>query len=167
MPASIRFWKYVEKSDGCWTWTGWLKPNGYGGFDNGYAHRFSWTLHFGPIPRGLDVCHRCDVRNCVRPDHLFLGTRAVNLADMRRKGRAAPSPFRTPEIAAASFEKRRKVRGSEVASAKLTEAKVLEIKRLLAVGKLSQEFIGTAYGVGQSCISRINRGDGWRHVAIG
>jgi len=93
-PAEERFWRQVQKDvDGCWLWTG--RPvQGYGRFRPSSrgtkigAHRYSWELHVGPIPDGLDVCHRCDVPLCIRPDHLFLGTHADNMADMVAKGRS-------------------------------------------------------------------------------
>jgi hypothetical protein len=93
-----RFWKFVEKSDGCWLWTGQRTPEGYGrfvvgrtpkqkGFNKG-AHRFSWEMEYGgPIPVGIYVCHGCDQPSCVRPSHLFLGTATENMRDMARKGR--------------------------------------------------------------------------------
>ena len=89
---SIRFWKHVDKSVDCWIWTAARYPNGYGVFGLSRsalmsAHRFSWTLAHGPIPPGMCVRHRCDVRTCVRPEHLVLGTQQENLADMSAKGR--------------------------------------------------------------------------------
>jgi hypothetical protein len=91
--AADRFWDRVEKSDGCWIWRAGTKNSGYGVFapthgDVHMAHRYSWFLHFGPVPDGMLVCHTCDTKLCVRPDHLFLGTPQANMEDMRQKGRA-------------------------------------------------------------------------------
>jgi hypothetical protein len=102
-PLSVRFWARVDKNGPipdhhptigpCWLWTGGLAPNGYGRLEPGdgetrYAHRISYKMHVGPIAAGMDCCHRCDVRACVRPDHLFEGTRRDNVQDMVAKGRA-------------------------------------------------------------------------------
>jgi hypothetical protein len=87
----------VAKTEDCWLWTGqtYETKRPYGRFhfrDKRYlAHRISWVLHFGEIPPGLLVCHRCDNPKCVRPDHLFLGTYADNKWDSVRKGRARKS----------------------------------------------------------------------------
>lgn len=94
IPPAERFWKYVDKTATCWLWTASVYPAGYGSFSHAPgkhmgAHRYSWELHFGPIPDGLFVCHTCDVKTCVRPDHLWLGTSAENTADKVAKGRQA------------------------------------------------------------------------------
>lgn len=86
-----RFWSRVQKTDGCWDWTAALSHYGYGEFylgETSYrAHRVSWILLCGEIPPGLCVCHHCDNRKCVRPDHLFLGTHNDNMQDMKQKDR--------------------------------------------------------------------------------
>src|SRR5207302_5572975 len=83
-----RFWAKVEKGPDCWPWKACLR-NGYGMINapEKYAHRFSYELNNGPIPKGKYVLHRCDNRACVRPEHLILGTQKENLIDMMRKGR--------------------------------------------------------------------------------
>jgi len=79
----------------CWLWEGAKTPLGYGHMSirkNGkrvdaYSHRVSWETFCGPVPDGLEVCHRCDTPSCMRPDHLFLGTHRDNMRDSVQKGR--------------------------------------------------------------------------------
>ena len=80
-----------EPNSGCWLWTRSLSNWGYGHLgskrrDRG-AHRLSYLTFIGPIPPGMHVLHRCDIRSCINPDHLFLGTRRDNLRDAVAKGR--------------------------------------------------------------------------------
>lgn len=93
--VSERFWAKVQKSDGCWIWTGGTQRGGYGHFNkrsddpvtSWRAHRVAYELSVGPIPDGMNLCHTCDNRKCVRPDHMFLGMQKDNIADMYSKGR--------------------------------------------------------------------------------
>src|SRR3990167_2228513 len=90
-----RFWAKVDRTEGekaCWPWLAYCKPNGYGSWgQNGYAHRAAWQFTFGPVPRGLQVCHHCDNPCCCNPAHLFLGTPRMNMQDMIVKGRKRPA----------------------------------------------------------------------------
>lgn len=80
-----------DPNGGCWLWSGALSTSGYGVVGRlkpeMTAHRFSYHVHVGGISEGMHVLHRCDVRACCNPDHLFLGTHADNMRDMREKGR--------------------------------------------------------------------------------
>ncbi len=82
----------VDPLSGCHIWQASTKPNGYGQLTfrmrRLMAHRAAWMARYGPIGKGLEVCHRCDERRCCNPDHLYLGSHAENMADMRTKHRA-------------------------------------------------------------------------------
>lgn len=134
-----RFWAKVRKGNGCWEWSGGRDRRNYGHLEvnrrNILAHRFSWTLHFGPIPKGMLVCHSCDNPGCVRPDHLFLGTKKDNAQDAKRKGR--------------------KPKGENHPSAKLTNEQVEEIRR----SPLSSNKLGRIYKVSSGWIRSIKRGE--------
>lgn len=90
LPPEERFWASVDKTETCWLWRGKLTA-GYGSMmvdGKAYrAHRWAYERFVGPIPEGLFACHKCDVRNCVNPDHIFIGTNADNVRDMVAKGR--------------------------------------------------------------------------------
>lgn len=90
-----RFWGKVElgASGQCWVWTASVTGKGYGKISIAWkmlqAHRVAFEWFHGPVPSGLYVCHRCDHRRCVNPEHLFVGTHRDNVDDMLRKGRAS------------------------------------------------------------------------------
>ena len=98
MSMEDRFFQKVRKTDSCWLWTGALNSRGYGAFGvNGKsvsAHRYSYETYVGPIPEGMVVCHSCDIRNCVNPQHLWVGSTADNNKDMFQKERNGSSTRR-------------------------------------------------------------------------
>jgi hypothetical protein len=140
-----------EPFSGCWLWTGEMQAKGYARIAfNGkpaLAHRVSWFLHNGQIPDGLDVCHRCDVRSCVNPAHLFIGTRRDNMQDALRKGR-----MKFPLT-----------HGEHNTSAKLTEGKVIAL-RLLAKSGLQYKVLGEIFGITPEAASYAAKGITWPHV---
>lgn len=138
--------------NGCALYQGRPNHAGYGRVGkNGrhLAHRLSWRLYRGEIPRGTCVLHKCDQRACINPQHLFLGTRTDNHSDMVAKGRARfPNPRFVP-------------RGEKHYCAKLTEKDVVEIRRLAATRRHTQREIAERFGVIQQTISLIVRGQRW------
>jgi hypothetical protein len=136
-----RFWEKVLKGDGCWEWQGGRANRGYGVFGIANrlhgAHRVAWALTNGPVPPGRWVLHRCDNPPCVRPDHLFLGDRAVNVQDMHAKHRW------------------------HLANGKLTREQAQEIRRMATETAMTQREIAQLCGVSQSAVSRIKTGDAW------
>lgn len=148
-----RFWEQTipEPNTGCWLWMGNVKPTGYGNTKRDgktiSAHRMAWFIARGPLPpRTVDVCHRCDVRCCVNPAHLFLGTRADNLHDMWRKGRG------------------HKVRGEKHGRHRLQPEQVLAIRAECARG-VSQYALAERFGVTPMTISNIHCRASWRHLS--
>lgn len=156
-PIKLRFMDKVKKTNSCWIWTSVTEPRGYGVFHvkrKAYrAHRFAYQLFVGEIPSALIVCHTCDVRNCVNPDHLFLGTHKDNTQDMIKKGR----------------EFRR--RGENINFSKLTESDVIEIRRLYKRGGpwhssgSDSNDLAKKFGVSANAILLIVNKKTWAHVS--
>lgn len=149
------FWARVDRRgpDECWMWHGATISAGYGSFrwtrQHHTAHRFAYELANGPIAEGLLVCHRCDVPGCCNPSHLFAGTYQDNSTDMVRKGRYGP--------------RRNWLQGSQIKTAKLTEAQVVDIKSALQ-DNVTQTQLARQYGVSVTVIHNIAHGKIWRHV---
>lgn len=151
------FWSKVDKSGDCWIWTGSCAKNGYGTYGyqrvNWSAHRLAWTLVNGPIPDGMDLCHTCDIkypagdisyRRCVRPDHMFIGTRLANVQDM--------------------IEKDRHARGERLPQSRLTDSQVIAIRTAYMDGEATVGELRRKYGVTHATILHIVRAESWRHL---
>ena len=164
-----RFWEKVRRTDGCWCWTGALNTDGYGNFTTEHrtsirAHRFAWQLTNGPIPAGLHVLHNCDHPSCVRPDHLFLGTRHDNMRDMASKGRqwSQRDPERFASLMKANPNRPRL--GEQNKSARLTAQDVIWIRERYSLGGTSICALARARGVSEGCIRLVVRRKTWTHV---
>lgn len=145
----LYFERNVIRKRGCWDWKGAKTSNGYVRMD--YArkeprisvHKYSWMIHNGDVPEGMLVLHRCDNRRCSNPDHLFLGTQADNMSDMKSKCRSAS--------------------GERNVNAKFDKKKIKEIRKLLEMGvRVSR--ISKDFNVHITSIYRIKHGKTWKHV---
>lgn len=149
-----RFFSKIDKTAKCWLWTSCIDPKGYGQFTvanhTRRAHRISWELHYGAIPPSYCILHACDVRHCVNPAHLFLGTPRDNMQDCKAKGRLA-----TGDRHGFKLHPERLARGESNGAAKLTMRKVQEIRRLYAIGSYTKKKLGERFGVCGTTISHI------------
>lgn len=160
-----RFWTKVDRRfavGACWLWDGSTGSSGYGQVQhNGRvqaAHRVSYELFVGPIPKGMFILHQCDVKKCVRPDHLRIGTREENAREAVDRGRMA-----TGDRSSARLHPERVPRGERQHKAKLTADAVRIIRAEYAVG-ITQRELAKRYGISSSVISEIITGKAWAHV---
>lgn len=140
----IDFERNFTKRDGCWEWRGTTWATGYGRFvyqgRDLKAHRLAWEIYVGAPPSDLCLLHTCDNRECVNPQHLFLGTRADNNADKVRKSR--------------------QTKGRDVHTAKVSPSEVLDIRASRAPTKN----IAAEYGLSKDHVNKIKRKEVWAHV---
>jgi hypothetical protein len=138
---------FEPSREGCWLWKATVGSHGYGQLSFAStamtAHRVAWQLYRGDIPQGLFVLHKCDVRLCVNPDHLFLGTHADNMSDCQSKQRNA--------------------HGDRHGNAKLTEEQAREIKNSPANRGVGS-FLSKKFGISRATISEIRNGSTWKHL---
>lgn len=171
-----RFWSKVDRGGPppvgrpelghCWLWQAGMRGRKYGQFfSNGKvypAHRWIYITIHGPIADDIDVCHSCDVTECVNPDHLFAGSRSDNMQDCARKGRNAMQ--RRPERSALHWVKKRAV-GEAQWMAKLTVPIVIEMRNRRRAGETSAA-IGRAFGINPGHVRRVVTGKSWAHVPM-
>jgi hypothetical protein len=187
--APDRFWANVNKNGPvpggqpdlgpCWLWTAHTMNDGYGQFRwegrDRPAHVVAYILTYGDMPEGRPFgLHRCDVRPCVRPDHIYAGTHAENMADMTTKGRAATGdrngarlyPERKPrgDQHPSRLHPERLPRGAGHQNAKLTEAIVIEARRRYAAGGITMQALATWAGVSKPVMHKVIRRRAWVHV---
>lgn len=153
-PLNIEiFWKKSGKRgpDECWNWNGGtMGEMGYGRISVGdksrKAHRISWVIHYGQIPEGRSVLHRCDNPLCVNPAHLFLGTHDDNMADKVSKNRQARN------------------KGESAGGVKFTEEKILEIRKLHSTLGIQQKELAKMLGINKGTLNNIILRKTWRHI---
>lgn len=128
----------------CWIWMGRCNAKGYGYIEQWprsiYVHRISHAIFHGPLATGIEVLHKCDNPPCWYPGHLFAGTHAANMADMRAKGRGSPPPIH---------------RGESHHNATLSYAQINEMRSLWAKTKHDQRALAFRFGCSQSTVWRV------------
>lgn len=161
-------------NDSCWNWPKAVNiQTGYGQFMvliEGKqkllsAHRLSAELFLGGIPHGLDVCHKCDNRQCFNPAHLFMGTAKDNIRDMFSKGRQRdyslrPAGYVHPSIAKPECLQR----GGKHYAAKTTEEVVAQVKVRLAESSMAE--VAREFNLSYGCVTSIKYGTAWKHVKV-
>jgi hypothetical protein len=142
-----RFWQKVLRTPDCWQWIASCTTHGYPQIREGNchsrmlkAHRVCWEIHFGPIPDGMHVLHRCDNPGCVNPSHLFLGTNLDNINDC--------------------IAKNRKPKGEEIWTSKLREDQI----PIIRTSGFSQQKIANIFGITQRAVSKIKLCQTWKHI---
>jgi hypothetical protein len=145
-------WYVIKADQGCWEWFGHKHNYGYGQFrlksrKYMYAHRASWIIHFGEIPKGMHVLHKCDNPVCSNPDHLFLGTAKDNMLDAIKK-RRHPTMGKS---------------GEENHMSKLTKEQVLGIRKMVSSG-FKHKPVAEKYGISVSHVSTIVQHTCWREL---
>ena len=143
------FWDKVNINlNGCWDWKAGISRSGYGNYRNHNAHRFSYKIIYGNVPKELFVMHKCDNRKCVRPDHLSLGTPKDNSIDMRDKGRN--SVFL----------------GEEHGQSVLTKEQVRYIKKNYIRGTRwvpgNSDILAAKFNISTNHVTALVRGDKWQ-----
>jgi len=147
--VAFNFFDSFTKENDCWVWNRGTNGDGYGYLydtknkKHFRSHVFIYQLINGPYDSNLVICHTCDNRKCVNPDHLFLGTKAENNADRAKKGR------------------NRDQNGTKNNQNKLTDQQVIEIFKMR--GKFQKD-IAKQYGITQTMVSSIKLGKAWKHL---
>ena len=139
----LYFWSKVNKTDTCWLWTGSLDSRGYGRYKDGKvewkAHRYAWFKTNGAIPDEKFLCHQCDVRTCVNPGHLFIGTALENGRDCASKGRER--------------------------NQKITDQQAIEIYEMYKSGIITRE-ICRKYGITRAQVTDIAHGRSFARLGL-